>query len=293
MFSRKEFKENSEAVSTIKDITGIYQEIALLRMNQLKNGVESTRNFLNGVAKVYTHAKAAYIADWQKGASEDKKRTEKPSLIKRNGKTLLVCLTANEHLYGDLILNVWSQFITELKADPKNEVVVAGVFGKYLIENERIIRPSVTYFDLEDDRPSKSQISKIINFISKYEKIIIYYGQMTSVLEQNPTCASITGDIFQEKVGNKNKRYLFEPSPEKIIEFFENEIISALFIQKVYEHELAKFASRTVAMDQATENAEDMLKKLNRDFNVLRKQILNRKQLEVFAGFGMWGGKNE
>src|SRR4030042_4409429 len=262
-------------------------------MNQLKSGVEATRYFLNGVAEVYNHAKAAYIASWQKGPFADKKQTEEPSLIKRNGKTLLVCLTANEHLYGNLILNIWYQFVTDLKADRKNEAVVAGIFGRYLMKNEKIEIPSTNYFSLEDDKPTKNQLSKIINFISKYEKIIIYYGQMISVLEQNSTRASITGNIFQEKKVTDSKNYLFEPSPEKIMGFFETEIISALFIQKVYEHELAKFASRTVAMDQATENANEMLKKLNRDFNTLHKQILNRKQLEVFAGFGLWGGNTE
>jgi F-type H+-transporting ATPase subunit gamma len=292
MFSRKEFRENFEVTSAIKDITGIYQEIALMRMNQLKSGVEKTREFLNGVAEVYNHAKTAYMVNLQKTPFGSSKPAEEPKFLKRNGKTVFVCLTANEHLYGNLILNVWNQFLTDLKTDNKNEAVIVGVFGRYLMENEKGDF-KVTYFDLNDDRPTKEQINKIIEFISKYEQIIISHGQLISVLEQVATSASISGGVPLEQKMGSAKRYLFEPSPEKIMEFFETEIISALFIQKVYEHELAKFASRTVAMDQATQNANEMLKKLNRDFNTLRKAILNRKQQQVFAGFSLWGGKNE
>jgi len=292
MFSRKEFRENFEVVSAIKDITGIYQEIALMRMNQLKSGVEKTRDFLNGVAEVYNHAKAAYIANLQKTPLGGTKPAQEPKFIKRNGKTVFVCLTANEHLYGNLILNVWNQFLTDLKTDNKNEAVIVGVFGRYLMKNEKgDFKP--TYFDLNDDRPTKEQINKIIDYISKYEQIIVSHGQLVSVLEQVATSASISGGVPLEQKMDSAKRYLFEPSPEKIMEFFETEIISALFIQKIYEHELAKFASRTVAMDQATQNANEMLKKLNRDFNTLRKATLNRKQQQVFAGFSLWGGKNE
>src|SRR3990167_5397371 len=61
MYSRKEFTENINAATSIKSITTIYQEIASLRMNQLKDKVARTSAFLDGVAEIYNHAKSAYI----------------------------------------------------------------------------------------------------------------------------------------------------------------------------------------------------------------------------------------
>ena len=43
-----------------------------------------------------------------------------------------------------------------------------------------------------------------------------------------------------------------------------------------------------VAMDQATENANLALNKLDREYKGFRRKSLNKKQLEVFAGFELW-----
>ena len=108
------------------------------------------------------------------------------------------------------------------------------------------------------------------------------------MLNQSPTKEQISGGASLHQKG-KGKKYLIEPSPQKIMEFFETEIISALFNQKIFDHQLARFASRMVAMDQATENANDIIKKLNRENKSLKRRVMNRKQLEVFAGLSLWG----
>jgi F-type H+-transporting ATPase subunit gamma len=291
MFSRKEYSENRDAVSSIKSITSIYQEIALLRINQLKEGVASLREFLNGVAEVYTHAKSAYISSL-KQRSLKKKDLNSLSFIKRNGKTVLVFLSANEHLYGNIVLDVWHEFLADLKKDHDDGVVVGG-FGRYLMKDEHLSN-SLSYFDLNDDKPTQEEIKRITEFIGKYEEIIVYYGELISVLNQEPSKAQISGGVTLESNVVSAKSYLFEPSPEKIMEFFETDIIATLFTQKVYEHQLARFGARMVAMDQATENAKEYLEKLNRDFRTLRKKIDNTKQLQIFAGVGLWEkNKNE
>lgn len=291
MYSRKEFKENLEAATSIQGITTIYQEIASLRMYQLKDSVEKTRNFLDGVAEIYHHAKTAYIEILEGQTVRKKKNYNQLKFIKRNGKSILVFLSANEHLYGELILNVWEKFSKD-KRESKYDGAVVGTFGKYLVKNEMELDHNVTYFDLNDDKPTAEQINKIIKHISKYEQIFVYYGKLITVLNQSPTKEQISGGAsLQQK--EKGKKYLFEPSPQKIMEFFETEIIAALFNQKVFDHQLSRFASRMVAMDQATENANEIIKKLDRENNSLKRRVMNRKQLEVFAGIALWsrGGK--
>jgi len=287
MHSQKEFKENLEAVSAIKTITSIYQEIAAIRMKQLKDRVAKTREFLDGVAEIYNHGKAAYIAMLQAEAFKGKKDWRELKFIKRNGKNVLVFLSANEHLYGNLILDVWQQFQNDV-IKTRQDAVVVGSFGKYLVKNEARIDSKIDYFDLGDDKPKPEQINKILSYIRKYEQIFIYYGQLVTVLNQIPMKEQISGGVTFEQKGI-GKRYLFEPTPQNIMEFFETEIINALFNQKIYEHQLARFSSRMVAMDQATENANEILKKLEKDFITLKRRLSNRKQLEIFAGYSIWG----
>lgn len=289
MFSQKRFKEDLEAVSAIKSITSIYQEIASLRINQLKDKVAMTRGFLDGVAEIYNHAKSAYITGIQVESGRGKKSWEELKFIKRNGKSVIVFLSANEHLYGDLILNIWQKVADEVKKT-NNDLVVVGSFGKYLVKNDEKISSKAEFFELGDDKLSEEQVAKILIHIGEYEQIFVFYGQLVTVLNQIPAIDQISGGVDVKQKGTA-KKYLFEPSPTRILEFFETEIIAALFNQKIFEHQLARFAARMVAMDQATENADETLRKLDRDMKTFKRRRFNRKQLEVFAGYNIWGGE--
>jgi len=288
MSSQKELKGNLEAVTAIGSITAVYQEIASLRMNQFREKVANTRKFLDGVATIYHHVKAAYIDQLQRQLLAGKKTLGSASFIRRNGKRVIVFLSANEHLYGTLILDIWRAFAHDLR-EGNPEVVVVGSFGRYLLTSENI-KTAATYFDLDDDKPEPSQIREIAKHLSQYEQITVYHGQMVSVLNQVPATSEVSGGVtLRERVGQA-KSYLFEPDPSKILEFFETEIIAALFNQTILEHQLARFAARMVAMDQATENAKEEATKIEKELRALRRRVLNRKQLEVFAGFALWSG---
>jgi len=289
MYSQKDLRGDLDAVSAIKAITTAYQEIASFRMNQLRERVSKTREFLEGVSTVYSHAKTAYIASFRRQSPKKQKEIwESLAFVRRNGKKINVFLSANEHLYGTLILDVWGHFTDDLRGG-EVEAAVVGSIGKYLLSNEKM-EVKAAYFELDDDKPESSQIKKITEYISQYEQVVIYHGQMVTVLHQIPVKSEISGGIsFQQKISHGVKRFLFEPSPEKILEFFETEIIAALFNQTILEHQLARFAARMVAMDQATENAKERMKKIEKQIRDLHRRIGNRKQLEVFAGFGLWG----
>ena len=287
MYSSKEFRENLNVISAIKDITTIYQEIASMKVKQLRENVAKTRDFLNGIGSVYNHAKISYLGELQKQIIRGKIGLQSASFIKRNGKKVLVLLSANEHLYGSLILDIWRNYIADLKKGDADAVIVGSV-GRYFLRNEKL-KVAASFFPLNDDKPKGSEIKRIIDFICRYEQIIIYYGEIISVMSQYPTKKAISGGVTLGEKVVKAKSYLFEPSPEKIMEFFETEIIAALFNQTVYEHELARFAARMVAMDQATENANETLTKLNKEWRSAKRAIANSKQLGIFAGYSLWG----
>ncbi|NCO80493.1 hypothetical protein GW869_01825, partial [bacterium] len=94
--------------------------------------------------------------------------------------------------------------------------------------------------------------------------------------------------ITLEKELGEVKSYLFEPPLEAILEFFETELMSAFFNQTLLEHRLSRYATRMVAMYQATENAEKIREKLETEQKKLERQLLNKKQIEVFSGFQLW-----
>jgi F-type H+-transporting ATPase subunit gamma len=286
MASLKKIKIDLEIIESIKNIASCYQEIANLEMKRIRENVLKTRKFLSGVAEIYNHAKSAYIAQFKsKNKKEKEQLLKKISFIKRNGRKIIVFLSANERFYGPLIIDIYKEVLKNL--DENCDLAVVGKIGRYLVRYENI-KNKVFFFYLDDDHPTQYQIEKILNLIRNYERIIVFHGKFETVAFQKPVKTDISGGIILEERPQEVRKYLFEPSPEAILEFFEKEIIDALFNQTVLEHQLAKFASRMMSMYRATENAKDLIKKLNQKAKNIKRQITNKKQLEAISSFKLW-----
>ena len=77
--------------------------------------------------------------------------------------------------------------------------------------------------------------------------------------------------------------YIFEPSVEKILMFFETQIFASLFDQAVRENQLAKFASRILSMDRASDNIRNRLKELNLQSMRISHYLVNKKQINSLS----------
>jgi F-type H+-transporting ATPase subunit gamma len=286
----KKIEEDLESVSTIKNIVQSYQEIANLRMNLIREKVLKNRKFFVELSSVYQRTKAAYLLSIKKGWIKEKKiPVHQPKKEK-----VIILLSANKFFYGPLILNIWQEtqvrLRAELKAKQKKnniDLAVIGKVGKYLAEQDNL-GFKMFYFELDDENPEPKQIKKIIEFVKSYKKIFVSHGKYDTVLRQSVVISDISGGLPSPKKGPRViKNYLFEPSPEAILEFFEREIIATLFNQTLLEHQLARYASRMIAMHQATENAKESQKKLKLLEAKLQKQIINKKQIEIFGNINI------
>ena len=286
MHTKKELTEQIEDVKTIKSLSETYEEIAAISILQVRNSVSRTREFLAGVSGVYKTTKQVYIKKVQ-NLLVGKRDMANLSFVRRNGKEVLVFLSANQNLYGDLVFKVFQEFIRDVKVS-KNDAVVIGGLGKAYLERENL-SSRVEYFDLADYKPEWTKIQDITNFIRAYEKITVYYGEFLSVLNQIPAKSDISGGVTLGEKANPSKDYIFEPSPELVLEFFETQIIANLFHQKVYEAQLARFASRFILMSKAAENATEELGKLNENYLRFKKYLRNKKQLATFSSRVLWG----
>lgn len=286
MYSRRKLNEDIANIETIQSITEIYQQISAISIIQVKNSVSRTRTFLAGVSLVYAHAKQSYIKSAQTLMNR-RKDVVNLDFIRRNNKEVLVFVSANQTLYGDLISRVYKDFIKEVK-EKRADSVVIGKVGKSMMEREEI-DSRVEYYDLADYKPEWTKIQEITNVISKYEKITIFYGEFLSLLNQMPAKSDISGGVSLGTPVKTVKDYFFEPSPEKILEFFETQVIANLFHQKIYEAQLARFASRLITMNEASKNASDKLDSLHDDYLKLKKYVRNKKQLVTHSGRSLWG----
>lgn len=295
MIQKKVILEELQALNSIKQLAQSYEEIAVVRMQKIRNSVLKTRDYLADLSDVFVDLKSSYLREMEDLLSRRKAGDETlvPMLQKR-GKTLMVYLSSNGRLYGSVTQKTHRLFVEDLRkeAHKQADLLIIGRAGKEMYE-EMEDKKKYEYFELPDTSVDMGHIKELMTKFIQYEKVYIYYGKFDNVVRQSPISTSITGeDIFEAEVKNETPRedkFIFEPTLEKIFAFFETQIMVNLFSQTLLENQLARHASRVNAMEEALVHIEEEGKKLNKQRVQLKHMQQNRKQLEMFSGLILWG----
>ena len=118
MKSNKKIKEDLTNLNTLREISKMYAEIASSRMKRSRQSVLTSRNFLDKVREVFNQVHGAYL----------KHPSKKITFIAHNGKKVVVFLSSNTGLYGDITKKTMSHFLEDV-ARSGDDVVIIGRFG--------------------------------------------------------------------------------------------------------------------------------------------------------------------
>ncbi|MEK7533915.1 MAG: F0F1 ATP synthase subunit gamma [Patescibacteria group bacterium] len=283
MASKKELETEIQYLNTFRNIMETYEEIAASRMQKIRGSVLKSRDFVLEINSIFQHVKYSYKKQVEKLMKSKKvKDQSKLSFIKRNGKKLYVLISANTGLYGEVIRKAYDAFVAQYRKQ-KADVAIIGKLGSQRFKQD-FPKDPYYYFDFLDTKIDEENLKKTILFLIEYQEIIVFYEQFVNVLMQEPIATNISGDqIAWEQTGIEIK-YFFEPNLEKVLGFFEKEILASIFEQTLYESELAKFASRMISLDSAAENTKTKLKQMIFQLGKTKHRTMDKKQAESLTG---------
>jgi len=289
MSKNKKFTEEMTTLNNMLNVVETYQEIAAMRMRRVKRSVLSSRSFLvdlNDTFKAVTFAYEEYL-------KRVKKTKETGELFGKNGKDVMVLMSANMGLYGDILRKTFAMFRDDLlKNPPDTDVVIVGKVGLDMYKNSDLnTKFKYTYFDLSDSGSDPEHLKPLLEMVLKYSQIRVYHGFFKSVLLQVPTHTLVTGEAanLEENYENKeNVMFLFEPSVQDVTTYFEREVLSSVFEQVTYESNLSKFSSRMVSLYSSSDNIKNSLKKVDFSMKKFNHKVLNSKQITRLASIYLW-----
>jgi len=282
-----------EDLSGIKDIVGASEEIASMKMRSIRNKVLLSRDLNDELTEIYREVTTSYknqillLMQEKKGKQQTKEGDGAISLKSGNGKLAAVYLSANSGLFSKILERTFYEFIKYLDKHPEAEPIVIGEFGKQLFTNNYPTKKFI-FYPLAEGRSSEDSLKKITEELADYSSVIIYYARFESMAHQTTTVLDVSGQESGSNSEMQAAHYLFEPSLEKIIAFFESEIFSGIIQQTVTESELARYASRITTLDMARENIHQQLKITNLQRRFAVHRIMNKKQTEAITGMSLW-----
>ena len=148
-----------------------------------------------------------------------------------------------------------------------------GVSDQPRIDDARAVARAVT------DAFTEGAIDQVRMAYTRYESALVQRPTLVQVLplpkeelEEEPTEAA------------EQPRYLFEPEPEEILGVLLPRYVEGTIFQGMLEGSASEHAARRRAMKAATDNAEELIERLTRNYNQARQAEITTEIMEVVGG---------
>ncbi len=115
--------------------------------------------------------------------------------------------------------------------------------------------------------------------------VYILYARFRSALVQVPTIDHMLPIIPKERAADAAapSEYLYEPQPQELLESLLTRYIDMLIYRATLESVASEHGARMTAMDNATNNAVEMIDRLTLDMNRARQASITRELLEIVS----------
>lgn len=289
MPSLKDLKNRISSVKSTQKITKAMQMVAAAKLRRAQENAENARPYAERMNNVLSSLATAY-----------KGREDAPKLLGGNGKDqthLLVVATAERGLCGGFNSN-----IAKLARDHANELLAEGKTVKILCVGKKghdvlkrlfpdQILDLITLREVKQVGYTNAQEigERVLDMFEndEFDVATLFYSKFQSVIAQVPTAHQLIPAVFdetEEDAGADSANYEYEPSEEAILEDLLPRNISVQIFHALLENGAGEMGAKMTAMDNATRNAGDMIKKLNISYNRQRQAQITKELIEIISG---------
>jgi F-type H+-transporting ATPase subunit gamma len=229
----------------------------------------------------------ADLASLQIGADE---LAQFPLLQQREVKrAAIILITPDKGLTGPLNSNILrraSRYVLSEAGVPVR-IIAAGKKGRdFMIRTRQDVEAEFTGLGdavtLDDLRPI-AQIA-LDDFISgRADAVYVVFARFVNTLTQVPDVRQILPIVRPEGKGTYTD-YIFEPSPEAVLESLLPRFVEIQIYQAMLESIASEHSARMVAMRNASQNASDLVSDLSLTYNKARQAQITSEVSEIAAG---------
>ena len=270
-------KRRIKSVNSTKKITKAMQLVSTSKLKRCRDIFD--RN------SVYTSETLSMVQE----VLSKIKESDNKYLVKNNVKSkLYIVITSNLGLCGGYNANVMS-LVKEVVNKDEDYLITIGTKGNsFFRKNNYNIVHHVEEETTGNEQLISKQIASIALDMFVNDKIgevnIIYTKFVNSLTFKADNLLLLPIKVNKENKDNVNKELLIEPNEEEVL----NELLPFYFNSIVYgcliESHVSEQASRRTAMENATDNAEEIGASLLIQYNKARQSAITQEITEVVAG---------
>jgi F-type H+-transporting ATPase subunit gamma len=287
MPSLKDMRVRIAATKATQKITKAMQMVAASKLRRAQAAAEAARPYAQRMTKVLGNIAAAAE---NLGAA--------PPLLVGTGSDrvhlLLVC-TAERGLCGP-----FNSAIVRLARERANALMAEGkevrffcvgrkgyeqlrrLYEKQIIEHIELRAVRTLAFEHAENIGEK-----IVQLYKQgaFDVCTLFFSRFRSVIAQIPTAQQIIPPVFEGDGGNDNGVvYEYEPDEDEIlVELLPRNIYVQIF-RALLENAASFYGAQMTAMDNATRNAGEMIRKQTLTYNRTRQAMITKELIEIISG---------
>lgn len=292
MPSLKEVKTRIGSVKSTRKITNAMKMVASSKLHHAQRAIECMRPYEKRLASIMTRFLSTMEGEVESVYSETREIR----------KVALVVISSNSSLCGAFNANIIKEFLKTAE-EYKQKGVVVEVFpiGKKIAQ---AVQKAGYKFQSDNsdvlEHPEYIKAYNIAeNFMQRFvngeiDKVCIISQHFVNTSKQeicNNTFLPISLDDSANskataKRSNKGRQldYIVEPSPASIISSLIPATLHMQIFSAILDSLAAEHASRVVAMQVATDNADDLIEQLTLTYNKTRQQAITSELLDMASG---------
>ena len=278
MANLKDIRDRIKSVKSIQKVTKAMKMVAAAKMRRAQERMEESRPYSNSLAEVIQHL------------LPDIDRDSLPLLDVRDVKRkAYVVVSADRGLAGAFNTNLLKVAQKEIDSFGKEKVDLFCIGKKgrdhFKRREYNIIKSHVDFWaDMEFNSAITIGRSIIEHFTSgKVDEIHVVYNYFINVGQQQVKSEVLLPLVYEEKNGVTHDR-LYEPSKEELVSSLIPRHLNVQMWKYLLESYASEQAARMLSMENATTNAQDMIKDLTLEFNKARQAAITTEMLEIVSG---------
>lgn len=274
--SRQAIKSRIASVESTKKITNAMQMVASAKLNKIRTQMQNNREYADALSELLSMV----LARADQGSRYLKGDPDKPAFI--------FVITSDMGLCGGYNAAVYKKLAHVLKAG--DMLVMIGSKGAGWAKS-RSIPVHESFIDLNEEDAYEHLARAVDEALRLFEEkkigsIKVLYTHYKNTLTFEPELETLLPPETPEETEEKKVRAqtIFEPEKSSMLADLIPMITKSVLYSKYMESKTSEQASRRMAMENATDNAEELEEKLNLEYNRVRQSAITQEITEIVGG---------
>ena len=294
MANLKEIRVRISSVRSTRQITSAMKMVSAAKLRKAQDAIIQMRPYADKLKDILNHLISSL---------ENREINNVYNNVRPVNKVLLVVIASNKGLCGAFNSNVFKRvnniigekYSSQLEEKNLNFIAIGRKAEDFLKSKKYPIVNS--YNNLLDNLTYENALPVITRIMKdfaekKYDKIELIYNQFKNTAVQILTTEEFLPvinhpqpDYEEEKPGREHHTdYILEPSKKEIINELIPKTLKIQFFKSLLDSNASEHGARMTAMHKATDNATELLKDLQLQYNKARQSSITNEILEIVSG---------